>query len=146
VSTSEVPEGYVPTTAGNMEYHSITTWRNDSQNIMISTSQTLAAIQTAALPLSTPPPTPQTTVAISSHSIPTASVLPTLGLQHNHGGKETYTWINQMHARSNIKLQTCKPGPYSYLSVYLEFLVFTFQQDSVNYTQKLSYYATLEPH
>jgi len=83
---------------------------------------------------------------MSSHSIPTASVLPTLVLQHNHGGKETYTWINQMHARSNIKLQTCKPGPYSYVSVYLEFLVFTFQQDSVNYTQKPSYYATLEPH
>ena len=29
--------------------------------------------------------------------------------------------------------------------VYFVFLVFTSQQDSVNYTQKLSYYATLEP-
>ena len=71
--------------------------------MMISTSQTQAAIETAALPLSTPPPTPQTTVAMSSHSIPTASVLPTLGLQHNHGDKETYRCIYQMHARCNIK-------------------------------------------
>ena len=29
--------------------------------------------------------------------------------------------------------------------VYFEFLVFTCQQDSVSYTQKRSYYATLEP-
>jgi len=134
---SEVPEGYVPTTAGNMEYHSITTWRSDSQNMMTSASQTLAAIQTAALPLSTPPPTPQTTVAMSSHRIPASSVLPTLGLQHNDGGKETYRCIYQMHARCNIKLKSCKPGSNtcSYVSVYFVFLVFTCQQDSVNYTQ-----------
>ena len=103
VSMSEVPEGYVPTTAGNMEHHSITTWRSDSQNMMISASQTLAAIETATLPLSTPTPTPQTTVAMSSYRIPAGSVLPTLGLQHNHAGKETYRCIYRMHARSNIK-------------------------------------------
>ena len=122
MSTSEVPEGYVPTTAENMEYHSIT----------------LGAIQTAALLLSTPPPTLQTTVAMSSHSIPTGSVLPTLVLQHNHAGKETYRWINQMHARCSIKLQSCKHSPYNYVSVYLEFLIFTCQQDPVNYTQNFS--------
>ena len=125
MSMSEVPEGYVPTTAGNMEYHSITTWRSDSQNMMISTSQTLAAIETAALPLSTPPPTLQTTVAISSHRIiPAGSVLPTLGLQHNHAGKETYRCIYQMHARCNIKLKSCKHGSNtcSYVSVYFVFL------------------------
>ena len=102
VSMSEVPEGYVPTTAGNMEHHSITTWRSDSQYVMISASQTLAAIETAALP-----PTLQTTVAMSSHNIPTGSVLPTLGLQHNHAGKETYMYQSDACQK---QLKSCKHG------------------------------------
>ena len=81
---SEVPEGYLPTSAESVEYLSTTTWRSGSQDVMMLTSQTLATMETATLPLSTPPPTLQTTVATS---IPTDSVLPTLGLQDNLHGK-----------------------------------------------------------
>ena len=133
---SEVPEGYLPTSAETVEYLSTNTWRSGSQDVMMLTSRTLATMETATLPLSTPPPTLQTTVA---NSIPTDSVLPTLGLQDNLGGKcmhvsqpsketyilcvcqsnkEAYRCLNQMHAEGILCYKVVNTDP-CIVSVYI---------------------------